>query len=94
MPRALVRLGRAAEAHALVQHALEVLERQDGLLQGETTVALAALEVHEALGDCDLDELRARARERLTARAERLQDSSWSNLFLSRPDSVRIRAAS
>jgi eukaryotic-like serine/threonine-protein kinase len=94
LARALVRLGRATEARALVEHALTVLERQDGLLQGETTVALAALEVHEALDDGELDKVRARARERLAARAERLQNSSWSSLFLSHPDSVRIRAAS
>jgi hypothetical protein len=49
--------------------------------------------VHEALDDGELDRMRARSHERLAARAERLQNSSWSALFLSRPDSARIRAA-
>jgi hypothetical protein len=62
-------------------------------LADETTVAIAALEVHEALDDGELDRMRAPA-DGLAARAERLQNSSWSSLFLWRPDSVRIRAAS
>jgi len=73
LARALVRKGRAAEAVAPVERAMELLRELGGLLQGESLPPLALAGVRRALGD----EHAARAavtdaRERLLRRAERV----------------------
>jgi eukaryotic-like serine/threonine-protein kinase len=94
LARALVRLDRASEARALVEHALAVLERQNGLCRAKPPSPWPRSKCTKRSATASSTKCARAPAKRLAARAERLRNSSWSSLFLSHPDSVRIRAAS
>ncbi|AKF03371.1 serine/threonine-protein kinase PknK [Sandaracinus amylolyticus] len=88
--RALVSLGRAADALPLAREAMAVLERLGGLLQGESLPPLALVEALDAIGDHDaaraaiLD-----ARARIERRTARLPEAAWRVSFVAIDENAR-----
>lgn len=91
--RALLALGRNAEALDAARHAMAILERLGGMLQGEALPPLVLAEALRAMGlageartaACD-------AIDRLERRTGRLERAEWRASFAAVPDHARTRA--
>jgi hypothetical protein len=96
LARALLVLGRAAEAHDAAVEAAALLESLGGIDEGEALVRLALVETLESVGKRDeAGAALAIARDRLLARAERIENAALRASFLERvPENAGTLAAS
>ncbi|ACY16134.1 serine/threonine-protein kinase PknK [Haliangium ochraceum] len=91
--RALVALGRAAEALPKAEEAMEHLRRFGGLLQGNALPPLVLASALDATGQPDAArEALNLALERLAERAARLSDPDWRARYVALPDHAATRA--
>jgi tetratricopeptide (TPR) repeat protein len=80
---ALLHQGRAEAAHAMIDDAVRLVRSLGGLEEGESLLARAHVETLLALGEAEAarEALRA-AHERLSSRAELIEDPVWRESFL------------
>ena len=94
LARALLALGRPAEALEAAREAASAIDALGAIDEGESLVRLAFVEALAAAGTSD--ELAAAitvARDRLRARADRIKDPAWRERFLTCvPDNARTSA--
>lgn len=92
LSKALMAQGRAEEALEATKKALELMQAQTGVEEGESLVHAAHIECLIANGiTSSIREALAIARDRLHARASRIADETWRDSFLHRvPDNARI----